>query len=197
MFCSFFSWFFSGFFLFHHFFWFFPFLRLSHLLWSFECVLGIFCFQYCFSFTFNFPLFFQVFFLLFCFNFYVKEDNMFYIHFQRGSPQQWIRAKGSSKSFLTKAPTPPWHHWEQSTLFSIFLAFLYLFMYIYVHSYTWVAFLPFYIDLLFFWVFFKFFFLSLFSHWNCVPNQIEKQSRKEECVLSCLPETASRRHNQS
>lgn len=129
---QFFLWFF---FSFHHFFSFFPFLRLSHLLWSFECVGDFFCFQYCFSLLLSTSLSFFKFFF-FCFNFYVKEDNVFYIHFQRGSPQQWIRAKGSSKSFLTKAPTPPWHHWEQSTLFSIFLAFFYLFMYIYVHSYT-------------------------------------------------------------
>lgn len=65
---QFFLWFFSGFFLFHHFFSFFPFLRLSHLLWSFECV-GIFCFQYCFSFTFNFPLFFSSFFSFVLFQF--------------------------------------------------------------------------------------------------------------------------------
>lgn len=72
-------------------------------------------------------LFFKLF-LLVCFNFYFfKEDNMFYIHFQRGSPQQWIRAKGSSKSFLTKAPTPPWHHWEQSTHFFPFFWLFYLF----------------------------------------------------------------------
>lgn len=120
---------------FHHFFSFFPFLRLSHLLWSFECVGDFFVFNIVFLFYFQLPSLFSSFFFL-CFNFYVKEDNVFYIHFQRGSPQQWIRAKGSSKSFLTKAPTPPWHHWEQSTLFSIFLAFFYLFMYIYVHSYT-------------------------------------------------------------
>lgn len=124
--------------------WFFFFSSLFFIFSIFETVAsvviiwmcwGFFCFQYCFSLLLSTSLSFFKFFF-FCFNFYVKEDNVFYIHFQRGSPQQWIRAKGSSKSFLTKAPTPPWHHWEQSTLFSIFLAFFYLFMYIYVHSYT-------------------------------------------------------------
>lgn len=85
-----------------------------------------------FSLSFLLPSFiFQVFFS-FVSIFIFKEDNMFYIHFQRGSLQQWIRAKGSSKSFLTKAPTPPWHHWEQSTLFSIFLAFFFNLFYVYI-----------------------------------------------------------------
>lgn len=158
--------------------------------------LGFFVFNIVFLLAFNFPLSFFMFFF-FCFNFYVKEDNMFYIHFQRGSPQQWIRAKGSSKSFLTKAPTPPWHYWEQSTLFSIFLAFFIYLCIIYVDSHTYVAFLPFYIGLLFFWVFFYFFFLCLFSHWNYVSNQNEKQSMNEECVISAFAETASRWHSWS
>lgn len=114
---------------------FFYFLRLSHLLWFISMCCGDFCLISSYVFT-------TLFFLLFSFVsiFIFKEDNMFYIHFQRGSPQQWIRAKGSSKSFLTKAPTPPWHHWEQSTHFFHFFGFLYFHYIRRLHFYHFIRF---------------------------------------------------------
>lgn len=161
---------------------FFFFITFFHFFHFWDCriccdhlnVWGFFVFNIVFLLLSTSLSFFQVFFLLFCFNFYVKEDNMFYIHFQRGSLQQWIRAKGSSKSFLTKAPTPPWHHWEQSTLFSIFLAFfIYLCIYMFIHILK-LHFLPFYIGLLFFWVFI-FFFLACFL--IEIMNQIKLKNK--------------------
>lgn len=133
LFCSFFV-IFSGFSSFHHFFFFFfSFFRLSHLLWSFKC--GDFLyFQCCFvSFTFCYPLsFFQVFFCFVSIFMFSKKIICFIFIFRGDRLSNGFAQKGSSKSFLTKAPTPPWHHWEQSTLFSIFLAFSFYFMCIYV-----------------------------------------------------------------
>lgn len=146
------------------------FFRLSHLLWSFEC--GDFV-----SFTFLLPSFFfqVVSFVLFQFLFF-KEDNMFYIHFQRGSPQQWIRAKGSSKSFLTKAPTPPWHHWEQSTLFFpffwLFILFYFMCIYVVFSIYLSCFFTILYRFTIFLGFYIFFFFAWFVSQWNCVSNQL-------------------------
>lgn len=156
---------------------------------------GDFLFSILFFSYFQLPLLFKCF-LLFCFHFYFKEDNKFYIHFQRGSPQQWIRAKGSSKSFLTKAPTPPWHHWEQSThFFPFFWLFFYLFM-LYISSFIYLSCI--FTILYRFTIFLCFFlyFFSLFSPLNCESNQIEKQITKEECVISRLAEIASCSYNQ-
>lgn len=154
-------------------------------------VWGFFVFQYClFFFYFNFPLFFQVFFFCFVAIFMSKKIICFIFIFRGGSPQQWIRAKGSSKSFLTKAPTPPWHHWEQSTLFSIFLAFfIYLCIYMFIH----ILKLHFYhfIEVYYFFGFFYIFFLSLFQ------LKLKKQSMKAECIVSTLTETASGWHSLS
>lgn len=190
LFCSFFV-IFSGFSI-HHFFFLFYFFRLSHLLW-FIWMWGFF--QYCFvSFTFCYPLFFQVVsFVLFQFLFF-KEDNMFYIHFQMGSPQQWIRAKGSSKSFLTKAPTPPWHHWEQSTHFFHFFGFFIYFMCIYVFIIYLGCFFTILYRFTIFLGFFNiyFFLLDLFLVEIVYQiNYTEKKTRKKNafahyCLKPCL-----------
>lgn len=123
-------------------------------------------------------VFTTLFFLLFSFVsiFIFKEDNMFYIHFQRGSPQQWIRAKGSSKSFLTKAPTPPWHHWEQSTHFFHFFGFLYFHYIRRLHFYHFIRFT----------IFLYFYIVFFFLAWLCFKSIIitRREGRPALILLS-------------
>lgn len=121
---------------FHHFFSFFPFLRLSHLLWSFECVGDFFVFNIVFLFYFQLPSLFSSFFSFV--SIFMSKKIMCFIFIFRGDRlSNGFAQKAPARVFLQKLQRR--HGTTESNrhfFFHFFGFFLYLFMYIYVHSYT-------------------------------------------------------------
>lgn len=148
----------------HHFFAF----RLSHLLWSFEC--GFF-----FFFILMFLLLLPSLSLTVFFNFYVKDNCMSYIHFHRGSPRQWNRARSAQQEVLTK-PERRNDTTECNQRFFSFFVFFIFFIYFIICCFFTVLY-KFSIFLYFFTFLFILFILLLINQ-KPKKNQILRKKQK-------------------